>query len=100
MSTQATTHALPHAGAHEEHHEELGFLRKYVFSTDHKVIGIQYGITALLFLFFGLMLMSMMRWSIANPNQPVPLVGSLLNKMLGSVAANGVISPDLYNSFG
>src|SRR4029453_2419171 len=29
--------ALPH-----EHHEELGFWRKYVFSTDHKVIGIQY----------------------------------------------------------
>ena len=31
----------PHA-AHEAHHEELGFWRKYVFSTDHKVIGIQY----------------------------------------------------------
>ena len=31
----------PHA-AHEAHHEELGFWRKYVFSVDHKVIGIQY----------------------------------------------------------
>ena len=40
-------------GAHEAHHEELGFWRKYVFSTDHKVIGIQYGVTGLLFLFFG-----------------------------------------------
>ena len=36
-----------------EHHEELSFLRKYVFSTDHKVIGVQYAITALIFLFFG-----------------------------------------------
>jgi hypothetical protein len=28
-----------------------GFWQKYIFSTDHKVIGIQYGITGLLFLF-------------------------------------------------
>ena len=37
--------STPHA-AHEAHHEELGFWRKYVFSVDHKVIGIQYAITA------------------------------------------------------
>jgi len=47
-----------HAGAHgDHHHEELGFWRKYIFSTDHKVIGIQYGITSLLFLLFGFGLM-------------------------------------------
>jgi cytochrome c oxidase subunit I len=100
MST-ATTHAMPHTGAHEEHHEELGFLRKYVFSTDHKVIGIQYGITALLFLFFGFCLMMMMRWSIAYPNQKLPVFGPLLQKLLGSdVAPDGAISANLYNSFG
>ena len=43
-------HAHAHAHGHDEHHEELGFWRKYVFSVDHKVIGIQYTITALLFL--------------------------------------------------
>jgi cytochrome c oxidase subunit I len=101
MSTQATTHALPHTDAHDSHHEELGFLRKYVFSTDHKVIGIQYGVTALLFLLFGLGLMSMMRWSIAYPNTPIPLVGPLLEKMLGSdVAGKGIMTSALYNSFG
>jgi cytochrome c oxidase subunit 1 len=101
MSTQATTHALPHAEAHDSHHDELGFLRKYVFSTDHKIIGVQYGITALLFLLFGLGLMTMMRWSIAYPNQPMPLVGPLLEKLLGSTAAGkGVMSASLYNSFG
>jgi len=101
MSTQATTHAFPHAGAHESHHEELGFLRKYVFSTDHKIIGIQYGITALLFLFFGFCLMMMMRWSIAHPNTPIPLVGGLLEKALGAdVAGKGIMSANLYNSFG
>ncbi len=46
-------HAEHHShDAHHDHHE-LGFWQKYVFSTDHKVIGIQYGITGLLFLFFG-----------------------------------------------
>ena len=35
----------PHAAHEAHHHEELGFLWKYVFSTDHKVIGIQYAIT-------------------------------------------------------
>ena len=95
-----TAHAVPHAGAHDDHHEELGFLQKYVFSTDHKVIGIQYGITSLLCLFFGFTLMMVMRWSIAHPNQAVPLVGPLLYKLLGNVAANGVIGAELYNSFG
>ena len=35
------SHAAEHA------HHELGFIRKYIFSTDHKVIGIQYMITAM-----------------------------------------------------
>ena len=100
MSMQATTtHADTHAGDHEAHHE-LSFLHKYVFSTDHKVIGIQYGITSLLFLFFGFSLMMMMRWSIAHPGTPIPLVGGLLNRVLGDVAAKGIMSADLYNSFG
>jgi cytochrome c oxidase subunit 1 len=50
---QATTHTMPHAGVHEAHHEEPGFWSKYIFSTDHKMIGIQYGLTALCFLLFG-----------------------------------------------
>ncbi len=97
---QATTHAIPHPGIHEAHHEETSFWRTYIFSTDHKVIGIQYGITALFFLMFGFCLMLMMRWQIAHPGAPVPLVGPLLEKLLGDVAKGGTISPDLYNSFG
>src|SRR3954467_13692392 len=102
---QATSHAVPHTETHDAHHEELGFWRKYIFSTDHKVIGIQYGITALGFLFFGFCLMLMMRWQIAHPGEPVPLVGGLLEKLLAdptgvNPAAKGIISADLYNSFG
>ncbi len=62
----------PHV-AHEAHHEELGFWRKYVFSTDHKVIGIQYAITGLLFLLFGFSLMMLMRWQLAYPGAALPL---------------------------
>lgn len=94
-----TTHSHP-AGTHEEHHEELGFWQKYIFSTDHKVIGIQYGITSLIFLFFGFSLITLMRWQIAYPNKPIPVVGHLLEKMLGTAAAGGVMSSDLYNAFG
>src|SRR5438309_278472 len=97
---QASAHAIPHPGIHEAHHEEQGFLRTYVFSTDHKIIGIQYGVTSLCFLFFGFLLMVMMRWQIAHPNETIPLVGSLLEKALGSVAKDGKMSLDLYNSFG
>lgn len=97
MDTIST--AAPHPQAHAAH-EEAGFWRTYVFSIDHKVIGIQYGLTALCFLLFGFSLMMMMRWQIAHPGQPVPLVGPLLASVLGDVAAKGVISPDLYNSFG
>jgi len=70
----------------DSHHEE-SFWRKYIFSIDHKVIGIQYGITSLLFLLFGFSLMLVMRWQLAYPDQPLPLVGLRL-------------SPDMYNSFG
>jgi len=93
-----TTHSHTH-GAHEAHHEP-GFWQKYVFSTDHKVIGIQYGVTALFFLLFGFLLIAMMRWQIAYPQKPIPVVGSLLNAVLGDVAAGGIMSPDLYNAFG
>jgi cytochrome c oxidase subunit 1 len=44
--------------------------------------------------------MMVMRWQIANPGQPVPLVGPLLASVFGDVAAKGIVSPDLYNSFG
>ena len=79
--------------SHEEHHEELSFLRKYIFSTDHKMIGIQYTITGGLFLFFGFGLMMLMRWSLAYPDQPLPILGFLGGN-------NGIMTPDTYNTFG
>ena len=89
-----------HAHEAHGHHEDIGFWRQYIFSTDHKIIGIQYGFSALCFMLFGFFLMMLMRWQIAHPGSPVPVIGPLLAKLLGQPAANGVISPELYNSFG
>ena len=63
-----------------QHHEELGFWRKYVFSTDHKVIGIQYAVTGLLFLLFGFCLMMLMRWQLAYPGSALPLHRQLVRR--------------------
>ena len=86
--------------AHDHAHHDPGFWRTYIFSTDHKVIGIQYGLGALSFMLFGFFLMLLMRWQMAHPGEPVPVVGWLLEKTLGQVAVGGALSADLYNSFG
>lgn len=84
---------------HEEHesHEELGFWRSYIFSTDHKVIGIQYALTSLFFLLFGFGLVLLMRWQLANPGEPIPVIGGLLGE---SRMPGGVMLPEFYNQLG
>ncbi len=81
----------------DAHHEELSWWRKYVFSTDHKVIGIQYGVTALFFLLFGFCLMMLMRWQLAYPGQPIPLIGGLFGE---ETMPGGVMLPEFYNQLG
>ena len=74
------------------HHEE-SFFRKYIWSTDHKIIGLQYGFTALFFLLVGFSLMMVMRWQLAYPETAVPFVGSLFGE-------DGLLLPEIYNSLG
>jgi cytochrome c oxidase subunit I len=78
-------------------HQELGFWRHYVFSTDHKVIGIQYAVTGLLFLFFGFSLMMLARWQLAFPGQALPVLGGLLG---ATRMPGGVMLPEFYNQLG
>ena len=80
-----------------EAHPEPGFWRTYVFSTDHKMIGIQYGFTALLFLLFGFCLMMMMRWQLAYPGEAIPVIGGLLKE---SWVDKGAMLPTFYNQLG
>ena len=100
MSTSATSDLDPASDAdhaHEDHHHDLPFWRKYIFSTDHKVIGIQYGLTSLVFLAIGFFLMMVMRWSIAYPNAEIPFAAQFLGDKW---APGGIVSADLYNMFG
>ncbi len=90
-------HGNGHHGGHGHH--ELGFWRKYVFSVDHKTIGIQYTVTALLFLLFGFMLMMMMRWQLAYPGQPIPLLGLLFGPD-SPRAPDGILQSNFYNELG
>ena len=82
---------------HPEHGEDPGFWRKYIFSVDHKVIGIQYTITGLLFLFFGFCLMMLMRWQLAYPGEALPVLGSLFGQ---TRMPGGVMLPEFYNQLG
>ena len=86
-----------HAGNGHGGHHELSFWRAYIFSTDHKVIGLQYGITALLFLFFGFSLVMLMRWQLAYPGEALPLIGSLFGD---ERMPDGVMLPEFYNQLG
>lgn len=81
---------------HGEHHQE-SFVWKYIFSQDHKVIGIQYGLTALCFLMFGFCLMILMRWQLASPGSPIPLIGNFLGQ---NNAPGGIMLPEFYNQLG
>lgn len=95
MAHVATAGHAVHDAAH--HEEELTFIRRYVFSQDHKVIGVQYLITSLLFLFFGFTLMMLMRWQLAYPGQPIPFIGGLLGE---ANAPGGIMLPEFYNQLG
>ncbi len=80
---------------HDDH--KVSFLKKYIFSTDHKMIGLWYGITALFFLLFGFGLVMLMRWQLAYPEQPLPIVGKWFGE---SRMPGGVMLPEFYNQLG
>jgi len=59
------------------HAAPQGFLRKYIFSLDHKVIGIQYICLALAAVFIGMFLSLLMRIHLIWPTASLPLVGEI-----------------------
>ena len=71
--------ATPEIAAHEIHAHAApqGFLRKWVFSLDHKVIGLQYYFLALTAVFVGMFLSLLMRIHLIWPNVSLPLVGEI-----------------------
>jgi cytochrome c oxidase subunit 1 len=92
-TTSAVEHDL-HLAEEHVHEREIGFLRKYVFSTDHKTIGRQFLFATLLFFIVGGLLALMVRWQLAWPGRPLPL-GKLLPP---SMAPGGIMLPEFYNA--
>ena len=89
-----------HGQVEEGHeHHDPPFWKKYIFSTDHKIIGIQYGFTSLVFLALGFFLMMVMRWSIAYPDRPVPVLADW-PWFQAWLDDEGKVTGDLYNMFG
>ncbi|MCM8794226.1 MAG: cytochrome c oxidase subunit I [Candidatus Omnitrophica bacterium] len=72
---------------------QSGFIRKYIFSTDHKVIGIQFLISSLVFMLFGGLLAMLMRWQLGWPGSPLPF----LEKITPEGMPGGYMVPEYYN---
>ena len=97
------------SGAGHHHQPPSGFIWKYIFSKDHKVIGIQYILLALFSVFVGMALSLLMRIHLAWPDFKLPLVpgGSILPEqylalltMHGSIMVFMVLTTAPQSGFG
>ncbi len=82
---------LPDASHDHSDHHELSFVKKYIFSTDHKIIGIQFLCTTLFMLMVGGALALAVRYQLAWPWTSMPIIGKWLFAEQG-----GQISPEFY----
>src|SRR2546430_5665513 len=76
------------------HEPPTGFIRKYIFSLDHKVIGIQYILLALTAVLVGMTMSVLMRMNLSWPGTHWPILGTLFP----GGAPNGVMNPEFYLS--
>lgn len=94
----------PEHPEHHHHTEPTHWYFKYIWSTDHKMIGRQFLFVALFYLFVGGGLALLMRWQIAYPDgEHVLLSGSQYVRVLtmhGSVMVFLVMIPILVGAFG
>ncbi len=72
-------------------HAPTSFVRKYIFSTNHKVVAIQYLINGLFFLAMGGVMAMIIRWQLAHPWQEIPLIGRLVFPL-----SDGAVTPESY----
>ncbi len=77
------SHGAHGDGHHDDHHDQ-GFWEKYVFSTDHKIIGLQYMFTGMAMALIGGFFSYVFRMQLAFPGIDVP--------------GFGMVSPGEYNA--
>ena len=85
----AETHAEVH-----RHPAPTGFIRKYIFSLDHKVIGIQYILLALSAVLVGMLMSVLMRVNLSWPGSHI----KILETLFPTGAPGGVMNPEFYLS--
>ena len=91
MST-TTIGSHAHDDAHAAGHgHTAGFISKYVFSKDHKIIGIQFLFSTLLWFVVGGLLALGVRLQVAWPWAEMPVLGKCCSR-----AEGGQISPEFY----
>jgi len=85
------SHDSHEAHGHDHHHEE-SFLTKYVFSTDHKMIGKQFLITGIIWAIIGGLFSVLFRLQLGYPEMTFPF----LEDLFGKWAAGGRITNEFY----
>jgi cytochrome c oxidase subunit I len=82
-----------HEAVHR-HEAPTSFIRKYIFSLDHKVIGIQYIILALTAVVVGVTMSVLMRLNLSWPGTSWSILGTLFP----TGAPGGIMNPEFYLS--
>src|ERR671913_1012440 len=82
-----------HAEVHR-HPAPTSFIRKYIFSVDHKIIGIQYILLALAAVLVGMAMSVLMRMNLSWPGTNWPILGTLFP----GGAPDGMMTPEFYLS--
>ncbi|HZI50164.1 MAG TPA: cbb3-type cytochrome c oxidase subunit I, partial [Pyrinomonadaceae bacterium] len=86
---EAATHGEVH-----RHPAPTSFIRKYIFSIDHKIIGIQYILLALTSVIIGMIMSVLMRINLSWPGTHI----KILETLFPQGAPGGVMSGEFYLS--
>jgi cytochrome c oxidase subunit I len=101
VAAPTTTPAIPHAVLDHIHPEPQGFIRKYIFSIDHKIIAYQYFITAGIFFVIAGLLAEMIRIDLLKHTGVLtPNVYNQVYSVHGSMMVWLVIIPFVSGAFG
>jgi cytochrome c oxidase subunit 1 len=93
-AAESDAHAEAAHAPHGHHGPPTGFIRKYIFSIDHKVIGIQYLLLAIFAAFTGMFMSVLMRLNLTWPGHK----WTILEKLFPLGAPGGVMTPEFYLS--
>ncbi len=101
MSVQTSTHTAhvdTHGHGHDhhdDHHHHQSFIRKYIFSEDHKTIAKQFLVTGIFWAIVGALLSVLFRIQLGYPDADLSWLKPVLGKW---ITENGQIAPEFYNA--